>query len=83
VLSIWLQLWAAALIVLALFVLVMGALVWLGIRRLRLVENPVDSFKRHIDDHLDWWQNSLLSQGRALDVPATAVPVDAEGGELP
>lgn len=82
VLSIWLELWAAALIVLGVFVLVMGILIWLGVRRLRLVENPVDSVKRHVDDHLDWWQNSLLAQGRALDIPPAAVTVDAEGEEL-
>jgi hypothetical protein len=41
----------------------------------------VDSVKRHVDDHLDWWQNGLLAQGRALDIPP-AVPVDREGEEL-
>lgn len=83
VFSIWLELWAAALIVLVVFLMVMGILVWLGLRRLRLVENPVDSVKRHVDDHLDWWQNSLLAQGRAMDIPPAAVTVDAEGEELP
>ena len=80
-LSIWLQLWAAALIVLLLFAGVMGVLIMLGLRRLKLVENPVDSVKRHVDDHLDWWQNGLLAQGRALDIPP-AVAVDLEGEEL-
>src|SRR5215210_412561 len=56
VLDIWLPLWAAALIVFVVFLAAMGVLAWLGIRRLKQVENPVDSFKRHIDDHLDWWQ---------------------------
>lgn len=84
VLSIWLPLWGAALIVLAVFAVVMFLLVWLGIRRFRLVENPVDSVKRHVDDHLDWWQNGLMAQGRALDIPA-AVPIarDSEEGDLP
>lgn len=81
VLSVWLPLWGAALIVLVVFAGVMGALAWLGMRRFRLVENPVDSVKRHVDDHLDWWQNGLLAQGRALDIPP-AVPVDLEGEEL-
>jgi hypothetical protein len=80
-LSIWLELWAAALIVLALFVAVMAVLVWLGLRRLKLVENPVDSVKRHVDDHLDWWQNGLLAQGKAVDI-SPAVPV-MEEEELP
>jgi hypothetical protein len=77
VLSIWLQLWAAALIVLGVFVAIMAVLVLLGLRRLKLVENPVDSVKRHVDDHLDWWQNGLLAQGKALDIPP-AVPVAEE-----
>lgn len=81
VLAIWLPLWGAALIVLLVFAVLTGALVWLGLRRFRLVENPVDSVKRHVDDHLDWWQNGLLAQGRALDIPP-AVPVDLEGEEL-
>jgi hypothetical protein len=80
-LSIWLELWAAALIVLLVFAGFMGVLIMLGLRRLRLVENPVDSVKRHVDDHLDWWQNGLLAQGRAMDIPA-AVTVDMEREEL-
>ena len=81
VLSVWLQLWAAALIVLLVFVGVMAVLIVLGLRRLKLVENPVDSVKRHVDDHLDWWQNGLLAQGKAMDIPP-AVAVDMEREEL-
>lgn len=81
-LTIWLPLWAAALIVFLVFAIAMGTLAWLGVRRLRLVENPVDSVKRHVDDHLDWWQNGFLAQGRTVDIPA-AVPVAAEEEELP
>ena len=79
--DIWLPLPAAAAIVLLFFVLVMVLLGWLGYRRFKLVENPVDSVKRHVDDHLDWWQNGLLAQGKALDIPP-AVPVYMEGEEL-
>lgn len=81
VLSVWLELWAAALIVLLLFAAVMAVLIVLGLRRLKLVENPVDSVKRHVDDHLDWWQNGLLAQGKAMDIPP-AVAVDMEREEL-
>lgn len=82
ILDIWLPLAGAVAIVFGVFLLVMGVLVWLGLRQLRLVENPVDSVKRHVDDHLDWWQNSLLAQGKAVDIPA-AVPVDVEEEDLP
>lgn len=66
-LNVWLQLWAAVLIVLLLFILVAGTLVGLGVRQLKQAENPMDSAKRHLDDHLDWWQNGLLA-GKTLDV---------------
>ena len=80
-LAVWLQLWAAALIVLALFALVAGVLAGLGVKRLRQVENPVDSVKRHVDDHLDWWQNGLLATGRTLDIPSSPDPVAADLSE--
>ena len=81
-LAIKLPLWASALIVFGLFVVVMAGLGLVGyFRFLRRVENPVDTVKRHVDDHLDWWQNGLLAQGKAMDIPP-AVPVDMEGEEL-
>lgn len=72
-LNIWLQLWAAALIVLLLFVAGIAILASLGMRRLRQVENPMETVRRRVDEHLDWWQHSLLSQPRTLDVEAAAV----------
>jgi len=73
VLSIWLQLWAATLIVFLLFALAAGLLAWLGMRRLKQVENPAETVRRHVDDHIDWIQNNLLRETPALDVtPATA-----------
>lgn len=79
--DIWLPLSAAAGIVFVIFFVAMLILGWLGYRRYLLVENPVDSVKRHVDDHLDWWQNGLLAQGRTLDIPP-AVAVDMEREEL-
>ena len=81
-LTVWLQLWAAALIVLLLFTFAAAALVWLGIRHFKKAENPVDSVKRHVDDHLDWWQNGLLATGKTLDIPpAAAAPSAADRGD--
>lgn len=82
-LYVWLQLWAAALIVLLAFALVAGILAWLGVNRLKQVENPVDSVKRHVDDHLDWWQNGLLKESRTLDIPAAVPAMDTTEGDLP
>jgi hypothetical protein len=83
-LNIWLQLWAAALIVLALFVAAIALLGWLGMRRLRQVENPMETVRRRVDEHFDWWQHSLLSQPRTLDVePANANDDEPLGRDLP
>jgi hypothetical protein len=87
ILSIWLQTWAASLIVLALFSLVAGLLVWRGMAALRKVENPLDSVKKHVDDHLDWWQTHLLAESKALDVQGVASgsvnAADSLGEDLP
>jgi hypothetical protein len=81
VLAIWLPLWAAALVVLALFLVAAGVLSWLGVHRLKQVENPVQTFRRRVDDHLDWWQNTLLRTERPLDVePVSVTAVDDEEG---
>jgi hypothetical protein len=72
-LAIWLELWAAALVVLALFVVTAGILGWMGMGRLKQVENPVQTFRRRVDDHLDWWQNTLMREQRPLDVEPVTV----------
>ena len=83
-LHVWLPWWAASLIVLLLFVLSTGLLVWLGVRRLHRVENPLETVRRRVDSHLDWWQHGLLAQPKALDVePAAADRGDALGRDLP
>ncbi len=77
VIAIWLPLWAAALIVLGLFLAATALLAWLGLNRMKQVENPVQTFRRRVDDHLDWWQNTLLRTERPLDVePVSVTAVD-------
>jgi Flp pilus assembly protein TadB len=71
-LHVWLPWWGASLIVLLLFLLTSGLLAWFGLRRLRKVENPVETVRRRMDSHLDWWQHGLLAQPKALDVEAVA-----------
>jgi hypothetical protein len=67
-LHLWLPWWAAALVVLLLFLLSTGLLAWLGVRGMRRVENPVNTVRRRVDSHLDWWQHGLLAEPKALDV---------------
>jgi uncharacterized membrane protein YgcG len=76
-LSIWLPVWAAALIVAALFAAVAGTLIYLAVRLLRQLESPVEEVRRRVADHLDWWQNRLLAEPPAI----AAAP--AGGGGLP
>lgn len=71
VLDVWLHLWAASLIVLGLFVAIAAVLGWLGMRRLRQVENPVENVKRRVGDHVDWWQNTLLADAKRVGATAS------------
>jgi hypothetical protein len=80
-LCIWFQVWAATLIVLLLFTACTGLLVWLGVRRLKKIENPVETVRRHVDDHLDWLHNRFLQEGRSPRLQAGALSGDDETGE--
>jgi hypothetical protein len=66
-LALWLPLWGAALVVLALFLIGTAILALLGKKRLMEVENPVSSVRRRLDDHLAWWQESFLAPEGALE----------------
>jgi hypothetical protein len=83
-LHIWMPWWGAALIVLALFLIAMAILGRLGLNRLRRVESPVETVRRRVDSHLDWWQHGLLARPQTLDVePATLDDEDPLGRNLP
>jgi hypothetical protein len=83
-LHIWMPWWGAALIVLALFLIAMAILGRLGLNRLRKVESPVETVRRRVDSHLDWWQHGLLARPQTLDVePATLDDEDPLGRNLP
>lgn len=77
-LDVWLPLWAAALIVLAVFALAAAVLVKLGLSRLRQVENPVESVRKRVDDHLDWWQNSLLAEPVAVEAAPSSPSLEED-----
>ena len=69
ILAIWLQVWAAALVVVGLFALAAALIAWRGVRRLRQFQNPAESARRRFEDHLDWWQHTLLREEPAIDLP--------------
>ncbi len=60
-LAVWLPLWAASLVVTALFAALTGGLAFAGLKKLERFENPLTTTRRRLDDHMDWWQNDLLS----------------------
>ena len=60
VLSIWLPRWGAAAIVLVVLLLLAGILALLARQKLRAIELPVDTVRRHYDDHRAWWQRQVL-----------------------
>jgi Zn-dependent protease with chaperone function len=83
-LHVWLQWWAAALIVLALFLAGMAVLARLGLNRMRKVESPVETVRRRVDSHLDWWQHGLLARPQTLDVEPAVLDDEAPlGRDLP
>ena len=58
--SIWLPDWAASLVVLA-FLSVCGVgLVAAARGRLRRIEAPKAMIRRHVQEHMDWWEDEVL-----------------------
>jgi Putative Actinobacterial Holin-X, holin superfamily III len=74
VLAIWLQPWAAALVVVAIFTLAATLVAWRGWKRLERFDNPVESIRRRLEDHLEWWQHTMLKEERPIDLPPTGAP---------
>jgi sulfite exporter TauE/SafE len=81
VLAIWLPVWAAAWIVVGLFLLLALALGIPGWLQLKKAENPAETFKRRLGDHLAWWQDSLLREDEAIPVTARAADPASPAGE--
>lgn len=81
VLAIWLPVWAAALIVFGLYLIPTVAFGIVGARRGKRWlrdENPAASVRRRVDDHLVWWQESLLREEEPIEV-ATAGRLNGPG----
>ena len=62
VLVLWLPGWGAALIVLGILLIGTVILGMVARQRLRDLEAPMDTVRRRIDDHKEWWQSHLLVQ---------------------
>jgi hypothetical protein len=82
-LHVWLPWWGASLVVLGLFLISTAILAALGARRMRQVENPLETLRRRVDSHLDWWQHGLLAPPKTLDVEPVVPAGEPLGRELP
>ena len=61
-LALVLPLWASALVIAGVLALTMAILGAVGLRRLRTVENPAETVRRRVNDHLSWWQTRLAAE---------------------
>jgi Putative Actinobacterial Holin-X, holin superfamily III len=82
-LAIWLPVWAAALIVAALFAGTAALLLFLAWRQLRQLANPLEDIRRRVGDHLDWWQNRLLAVPETVPYAAQVTVAVEEGPAAP
>jgi hypothetical protein len=58
--GLWLPPWAATLVVLA-FLLIVGMALVTGARgNLRRIEAPKELIRRHVQEHVDWWEDEIL-----------------------
>lgn len=62
--------YGAALVVFGAGVLSCLVFVWLGKRRLRSAEMPIQAVKRRGQEHAEWWRQTVLP-GFGLEAPAT------------
>lgn len=69
-LSLWLPPWGAGLVVAAVLALA-AALCWMAAMRRVQGETPSAIVRRHVNDHLDWWQTRVARED-SVAAPAAA-----------
>lgn len=62
VLTLWLPNWGAAAIVFAVGAILALLVAMVTRQRLRSIELPVDTVRRHFDDHLAWWDSQMFPE---------------------
>lgn len=73
--GLWLDPWAAALVVTGLYSLVAAVLAAIGVSRARRLSNPIDVVLRRLHEHLEWWREEVALH------PAAELPPGEEGDE--
>jgi hypothetical protein len=62
--GIWLPAWAASLVVLVLLAIVAMALFAGAKSNLQRIEAPRAMLRRHVQEHMDWWEDEILPASR-------------------
>ena len=68
-LALWLPRWGAALSVAGILALVAAVFALVGYLRLRRLEAPAATVRRHLDSSVDWWQSRVIDVDRARELP--------------
>jgi len=67
VVGLWLPLWASTLVVLVFLVVVGMALIVTARGSLRRIEAPKAMIRRHVQEHVDWWEGEILPASENAD----------------
>ena len=81
VLRLWLPAWGAASIVLALFLLLAAVIAGVARQRFLAIEPPVETVRRHLDEHVSWWRSEVLVEEEAAQQLAEESVETPAGGE--
>lgn len=78
--GLWLPAWAAALLVLVALLLVALGLAASARSTLRKIEEPSATIRRHVQDHMDWWEDQILppAGSDAKELGASAAQASAD-----
>jgi putative superfamily III holin-X len=69
-LAVWLPVWGATLVAMAIVALTIAGLAWVGLRRLQALGGPLARVQNRWRDHLDWWQDRVID-GAGTEIGTT------------
>lgn len=80
--GIWLPAWAASLVVLV-FLAILAMALFAGAKsNFQRIEAPKAMIRRHVQDHMDWWEDEILPASRGdVDEPLAPGEGDPDAGE--
>jgi hypothetical protein len=79
--SIWLPDWVASLLVLAFLCICGMGLVAAARRRLRRIEAPKAMLTRHVQEHMDWWEDEVLPASEGAESRSSSIAESSRSGD--